>query len=221
MFSAQIFQENTFLKTKPNFPLTGKCFSLTEKCFPLTNFLNGKQTHESLESVFPETTFRKTNTTKRKNTFLETKSNFSLTGKCFSLTGKCFPLTTFSNGKQIQESLKSDFSETTFQETNMALYYRGIKPYLQVYSEQVTLSFFLSVFIMTKYDCFIMVKYTIEALIFHCELAHWFFFICILVIKFCFWAICFVFFIWSNWRLNASSLLRNDKIERQKIIIKK
>jgi hypothetical protein len=50
VFSAQIFQENTFLKTKPNFPLTGKCF-------PLTNFSIGKQTQESLESGFPETTF--------------------------------------------------------------------------------------------------------------------------------------------------------------------
>ena len=29
------FQENTFLKTKPNFPFTGKCFSLI-------NFPNGK-----------------------------------------------------------------------------------------------------------------------------------------------------------------------------------
>jgi hypothetical protein len=55
VFSAQIFQENTFLKTKPN-------FSLTEKCFPLTNFSNGKQTQESLGSDFPETTFWKTNT---------------------------------------------------------------------------------------------------------------------------------------------------------------
>jgi hypothetical protein len=54
VFSAQIFQENTFLKTKPNFPLTGKCFSLT-------NFSNGKQTQESLESGFPETIFRETN----------------------------------------------------------------------------------------------------------------------------------------------------------------
>ena len=27
------------------------------KCFPLTNFPNGKQTHESLESGFPETTW--------------------------------------------------------------------------------------------------------------------------------------------------------------------
>ena len=78
----------------PNFP--GKHFlgnqakfSLTGKCFLLTNFSNGKQTQESLESDFPETTFRKTNTAKRKNTFLETKPNFSLTGKCFPLTGKC------------------------------------------------------------------------------------------------------------------------------------
>jgi hypothetical protein len=54
VFSAQIFQENTFLETKPNFSLTGKCF-------PLTNFPNGKQTQESLESGFPETTFRETN----------------------------------------------------------------------------------------------------------------------------------------------------------------
>jgi hypothetical protein len=38
------------METKTNFPLTGKCF-------PLTNFLNGKQTQESLESDFPETTF--------------------------------------------------------------------------------------------------------------------------------------------------------------------
>jgi hypothetical protein len=106
VFSAQIFQENTFLKTKPNFPLT-------EKFFPLTNFSNGKQTQESLESDFPEITFRKTNTAKRENTFLETKSNFPL-------TGKCFPLTTFPNGKQIQESLESDFPETILRETNMA-----------------------------------------------------------------------------------------------------
>jgi hypothetical protein len=115
VFSAQIFQENTFLKTKPNFPLTGKYFLLT-------NFSNGKQTYESLESGFLKTTFRKTNTAKRKNTFLETKSNFpltrkcfSLTGKCFSLTEKCFPLTTFSNSKQTQESLKNGFLETIFQ----------------------------------------------------------------------------------------------------------
>jgi hypothetical protein len=105
VFSAQIFQENTFLKTKPNFPLTGKCFSLT-------NFSNGKQTQESLESGFPKTTFRKTNTAKRENTFLKTKPNFSL-------TGKCFPLTNFPNEKQTQESLESGFPESEFQETNM------------------------------------------------------------------------------------------------------
>jgi hypothetical protein len=39
------------------------------------------------------------------------------------LTGKCFPLTNFVNGKQIQESLKSGFSKTTYRETNMALHY--------------------------------------------------------------------------------------------------
>jgi len=89
VFSAQIFQENTFLKTKPNFPLTGKCFLLT-------NFSNGKQTQESLENDFSETTFQKTNTTKKENTFLETETNFSL-------TGKCFPLTNFRNNKQTQE----------------------------------------------------------------------------------------------------------------------
>jgi hypothetical protein len=36
-------------------------FSLTEKCFPLTNFSNGQETQESLESGFPEITFRETN----------------------------------------------------------------------------------------------------------------------------------------------------------------
>jgi hypothetical protein len=34
---------------------------LTGKCFSLTNFSNGKQTHESLESGFPKSEFRKTN----------------------------------------------------------------------------------------------------------------------------------------------------------------
>jgi hypothetical protein len=53
VFSAQIFQENTFLETKPNFSLTGKYFSLT-------NFSNGKQTQESLENDFPETIFQET-----------------------------------------------------------------------------------------------------------------------------------------------------------------
>jgi len=83
VFSVQIFQENTFLKTKPNFSLTGKCF-------PLTNFSNDKQTQESLESGFPEITFRKIDTAKRENTFLEIKPNFSLIGKYFLLTEKCF-----------------------------------------------------------------------------------------------------------------------------------
>jgi hypothetical protein len=86
----------------------------------LTNFSNGKQTQESLESDFPKTIFRKTNTAKRENTFLETKPNFFFTGKCFPLTGKCFPLTNFPNGKQTQKSLESGFPETTFRETNMA-----------------------------------------------------------------------------------------------------
>jgi hypothetical protein len=51
------------LSWKPNqiFFYTGKCFPLTGKCFPLTNFPNGKQTQKSLESGFPETTFRETN----------------------------------------------------------------------------------------------------------------------------------------------------------------
>jgi len=80
------FPGKHFPKTKPNFSLTGNCF-------PLTKFSNGKQTQESLESGFPETTFWITNTAKKENTFLETQPNFSLTGKCFSLTGKCFLLT--------------------------------------------------------------------------------------------------------------------------------
>ena len=50
------FPGKHFLETKPNFPLTGKYF-------PLTNFSNGKQTQESLESGFPKTTFRETNIT--------------------------------------------------------------------------------------------------------------------------------------------------------------
>ena len=57
--SPQIFQENTFLKTKPNFSFTGKYFSFT-------NFPTSKQTQESLESDFSKTTFRKTNTVKGK-----------------------------------------------------------------------------------------------------------------------------------------------------------
>jgi len=100
VFSAQIFQENTFLKTKPNFHLTGKCFLLT-------NFPNDKQTQESLESDFPETTFRKTDTAKKENTFLKTKPNFLLTRKCFSLTN-------FSNCKQTRESFGKWFPGNCF-----------------------------------------------------------------------------------------------------------
>ena len=59
VFSAQIFQENTFLKTKRNFSLTGKYFSLT-------NFSNDRQTQKSLENNFLETTFQKTNIAIRK-----------------------------------------------------------------------------------------------------------------------------------------------------------
>ena len=48
------FPENTFLKTKSNFSLTGKCF-------PLINFPKNKQTQESLESGFLESEFQETN----------------------------------------------------------------------------------------------------------------------------------------------------------------
>jgi hypothetical protein len=54
VFSVQIFQENTFLETKPNFPLTGKYFLLT-------NFPSDKQTQESLESGFPKSKFQEKN----------------------------------------------------------------------------------------------------------------------------------------------------------------
>jgi len=49
VFSPKI-KRKTFMETKPNFFLTGKCFSLT-------GFSNSKQTQESLESGFQETTF--------------------------------------------------------------------------------------------------------------------------------------------------------------------
>jgi hypothetical protein len=48
-------------KGKTHFWKPNQIFFLTGKCFPLTNFSNGKQTQESLENSFPETTFRKTN----------------------------------------------------------------------------------------------------------------------------------------------------------------
>jgi hypothetical protein len=50
VFSPKI-KRKTFMETKPNFSLTGKCFLLT-------SFSNSKQTQESLESGFQETTFR-------------------------------------------------------------------------------------------------------------------------------------------------------------------
>jgi hypothetical protein len=66
-----IFSQLSESVFRPNFP--GKHFPENQanfffywKCFPLTNFSNGKQTQESLESNFPETTFRKTNTAKGK-----------------------------------------------------------------------------------------------------------------------------------------------------------
>jgi hypothetical protein len=43
------------------FSVDRKVFPLTGKYFPLTNFPNGKQTQESLESGFPETTFQEIN----------------------------------------------------------------------------------------------------------------------------------------------------------------
>ena len=41
--------------------------------------------------------------------------------QAFFFTGKCFSLPNFLNGKQTQESLENNFSETTFQKTNMVL----------------------------------------------------------------------------------------------------
>ena len=69
MFSAQNKKKNTFLETKLNFHLTEKCFPLIRKCFLLTNFSNDKQTHESLENSFPETTFQETNMANLKTSF--------------------------------------------------------------------------------------------------------------------------------------------------------
>jgi len=44
---------------------------------------------------------------------------FSVDRKVFPLTRKCFPFTNFSNGKQTQESLESDFMESEFWKTNI------------------------------------------------------------------------------------------------------
>jgi hypothetical protein len=85
VFSAQIFQENTFLKTKPNFPLIGKCFSLT-------NFSNGKQTQESLESGFPETTFQKTTHSQKGKHFPGNQTKFFFDWKVFFVDRKVFSI---------------------------------------------------------------------------------------------------------------------------------
>jgi lauroyl/myristoyl acyltransferase len=45
------FPENTFLETKLNFSLTGKCFSLT-------NFSNNKQTQKNLKNYFSKIIFQ-------------------------------------------------------------------------------------------------------------------------------------------------------------------
>jgi hypothetical protein len=57
VFSAQIFQENTFLEIKLN-------FSLTRKYFPLTNFPNIKQLQENFKNNFFKNKFQKTNLAK-------------------------------------------------------------------------------------------------------------------------------------------------------------
>ena len=152
MFSPQNFQENTFLKTKPNFFFTGKCF-------PLTNFLNGKQTQESLESDFPEITFRKTNTAKGKILFWKPSQIFlwlKLTEKCFPLTGKCFPLTNFSNDKQTQESLKNGFPKTTFQETNMVYFFFPYPFLLYLFIDKIQKLQFICFFV---YNFFLIANY--------------------------------------------------------------
>ena len=53
MFSAQIFQENTFFKFRPN-------FSLIEKFFLLINFLNSKQIQKNFKNNFSKNKFQKT-----------------------------------------------------------------------------------------------------------------------------------------------------------------
>ena len=61
-------------------------------------------------SQLPESVFR---LNFQKNTFLEIKPNFSLTEKCFLLTN-------FSNDKQTQENLESNFLKSEFRETNLS-----------------------------------------------------------------------------------------------------
>jgi hypothetical protein len=52
MFSVQIFQENTFLKTKPNFSLTRKCF-----CWPI--FLMANKYKKVWKIIFYKSFFEK------------------------------------------------------------------------------------------------------------------------------------------------------------------
>jgi hypothetical protein len=67
------------------------------------------------------------------------------------LTGKCFPLTNFSNGKQTQESLKSDFLKINFQETNTAFVYDEIDILFQVKLEKpYTYPFMISEVFLNK-----------------------------------------------------------------------
>jgi hypothetical protein len=63
VFSAQIFQENTFLKTKPNFSFTGKCFSLTN--FPNGKLGVSKKTDKPIKPRKPEKNYRKNRTEKK------------------------------------------------------------------------------------------------------------------------------------------------------------
>jgi hypothetical protein len=85
-----------------------------------------KQTHESLESDFPEITFQKTNTAEKENTFLKTKLNSKsvfVDWKVFFVDRKVFSVDQFFNGKQIQESLESGFPKSEFRKTNMARFF--------------------------------------------------------------------------------------------------
>jgi hypothetical protein len=90
----------------------------------LTNFSNGKQTQESLESGFPENTFRKHKHSQKKKHFPGNQTKFFFNWKVLFVDQKVFPLINFSNGKQIQKSLESDFPKTNFRETNMFLIFK-------------------------------------------------------------------------------------------------
>jgi hypothetical protein len=68
---------------------------LTGKCFSLTNFPNDKQTHESLESDFPETIFRETNMTLNFTSYFFTNSGKKNILKNNSLTSIFFNIEVF------------------------------------------------------------------------------------------------------------------------------